>query len=227
MLKKILIVLVVAVVAFLGFAATRPDTYKVERSTKVDAPAAVVFSQLENFKAWQAWSPWEKLDPQMKKSYEGPPTGVGSGYSWEGNREVGKGKMAITASEPPRLLKIRLEFLEPFAAVAATEFKLVPEGEKATSVTWSMEGNNNLVGKAFSIFMNMDTTLGGQFEKGLAALKSVAESEAEKQATAAKAKAEADAAAAAAAKTKADAEAAAATAAEASAAKGKGKGKGK
>lgn len=226
MLKKILLALVVAVGAFLAFAATRPDTYHVERSTKVDAPAAVAFAQLEDLKAWQAWSPWEKRDTQMKKTFEGPSTGVGSSYSWEGNKDVGKGKMSITSSEPPHLLKLRLEFIEPFAAVAATEFKLVAEGEKATSVTWSMDGNNNLIGKVFGIFVNMDQSIGGDFEKGLAGLKTVAEAEAEKQAAAARAKAEADAAAAAAAKAKAEAEAAAAAEAE-EASKSKGKGKGK
>lgn len=223
-MKKVLIVLLVAAGGFLAFAATRPDTYKVERSAKIDAPAPIVFGQIENLKAWQAWSPWEKRDPTMKKTFEGPATGVGSAYSWEGNKDVGKGKMTITAAEPPRTVKLRLEFMEPFAAVAATEFRLVPEGEKATAITWAMEGTHNLIGKVFSIFMNMDAAVGGDFEKGLAGLKTASEAEAEKQATAAKAKAEADAAAAAAAKAKAEADAAEAAAA-ATAEKGKSKGK--
>jgi hypothetical protein len=225
MFKKILIVLVVAVGGFLAFAATRPDTYHVERSTKIDAPPAVVYSQLENLKAWDAWSPWEKRDPAMKKTYEGPPVGVGSAYSWDG-KDVGAGKMTITGTEPPKQLKIRLEFIKPFTATAAVDFKLESAGGKATAVTWAMDGTNDLMGKIFGIFMNMDQAVGSDFEKGLASLKTVAEAEAEKQAAAAKAKAEADAAAAAAVKAQAEAETAAAAAAEA-AAKGKAKGKGK
>ncbi|MES1205725.1 MAG: SRPBCC family protein [Pseudomonadota bacterium] len=218
--------LVVLVGGFLAFAATRPDTYKVERSTKVDAPASAVFAQLEDFKAWTAWSPWEKKDPQMKKTYEGPPSGVGSSYSWEGNKDVGKGKMAITASEPPTNIRYRLEFFEPFAAVANTAFSVVPEGDKTVSVTWAMDGTNNMVSKIFGVFMNMDAAIGGDFEKGLAALKAVSEAEARKQEAV---KAAADAAAAAqaakvAAETAASA-AAAAAAAQAAVPAGKSKAK--
>jgi hypothetical protein len=222
MFKKILIVLVVAVGGFLAFAATRPDTYHVERSTKIDAPAAVVYAQLENLKAWEAWSPWEKRDPAMKKTYEGPPVGVGSAYSWEG-KESGAGKMTVTGSEAPRQLKLRLEFIKPFTATAAVDFRLASAG-KTTGVTWAMDGTNNLMGKVFSIFMNMDQSIGGDFEKGLASLKTVAEAEAEKQAAAAKAKAEADAAAAAVVRAQAEAETLAALEA-AAAPKGKAKGK--
>jgi hypothetical protein len=221
MLKKILIALVIVVAGFLTFAATRPDTYRVERSAKIDAPATVIFSQLEDFKAWPAWSPWDKRDPAMKKTYEGPATGVGSTYSWEGNKEVGKGRMAIVASEPPSQIRYHLEFIEPFAAVANTAFTLAPEGGKSVAVTWAMDGTNNLMGKVFGIFMNMDTAIGADFEKGLASLKTISEAEAEKQSVA---KAQAAAIAAAqAAKVAADAALAAAEAAP----KGKGKAKGK
>jgi uncharacterized protein YndB with AHSA1/START domain len=223
MFKKILIVLVVVVVGFLAFAATRPDTYHVERSTKIDAPAALIFAQLEDFKAWSTWSPWEKKDPDMKKSFEGPPSGVGSTYSWQGNKEVGKGKMSITASEPPRQIKYRLEFMEPFSAIAANGFTLAPDGDKTVAVAWAMDGTNNLMGKVFGIFMNMDAAIGGDFEKGLANLKNVAETEAAKQAADARAKAAAEAAAVA--QSKADAAAAEAAAAAEIAATAKGKGK--
>ena len=152
---------------FLFYASTRPDTYRVERSTKIEAPATVVFSQLEDFKAWGTWSPWDKLDPAMKKTYAGPPKGVGAIYSWEGNKKVGKGRMAITDAKPPTSIAYRLEFIEPFAAVANTSFKLAPEGDKATNVTWAMEGTNNLIGKAWGVFMNMDKAIGADFEKGL------------------------------------------------------------
>jgi hypothetical protein len=228
MLKKMLIVLVVIVAGFVAFAATRPGTYRVERSAKIDAPAAVVFAQLDDFKAWPAWSPWEGKDPQMKKMFEGPAHGVGAGYAWQGNDKVGEGKMSVTDSQAPTDLKLRLEFIKPFEAVANTEFALSPQGAAAVDVKWSMEGTNNLIAKMFGVFMNMDKMIGDDFEKGLGSLKQVSETEAKRQAAVAAAtKAAADAAAAAAAeKAKAD-EAAAAAAAEAEkeadAKKGKGK----
>jgi hypothetical protein len=204
MFKKILIGLVLIVGGFLVFASTRPDTYRVQRSAKIDAPATVVFSQLEDFKAWGAWSPWDRLDPTMKKSYAGPPKGVGATYSWEGNKKVGKGKMTITDATAPTALTIRLEFMEPFAAVANTVFKVAPQ-DKASEVTWAMEGTNNLIGKAWGVFMNMDKAIGTDFETGLKGLKTASEAEAKKQAAAAAlaAKAESEAAAAAAAKAQA------------------------
>jgi len=226
MFKRILIVLMVAVAGFVAFAATRPGTYRVERSTRIDAPQAVVFAQLDDFKAWAAWSPWEGKDPQMHKTYDGPVRGVGATYAWQGNQKVGEGRMTVTDSRPPADVKLRLEFIKPFAAVARTEFIVAPEVPGTVSVTWSMEGTNNLIAKMFGIFMNMDTMIGNDFEAGLANLKRVAESEARRQeAEAAAAKAAADAAAAAAAeKAKAEAEAAAAAEAEKEAeAKKKGK----
>jgi hypothetical protein len=188
-LKKVLVVLVVAVGGFLAFAATRADTYRVERSRRIDAPAEVVYAQLDNFKSWAAWSPWDKRDPAMKRTFDGPATGVGAGYSWEGNKEVGQGRMTITDGKPPRggsaetaHVSIRLEFIKPFASVASSEFTLKPEGDKATTVSWVMEGRNNLMGKAFGVFMNMDKMIGGDFESGLSNLKTVAETEAKRAA---------------------------------------------
>jgi Polyketide cyclase / dehydrase and lipid transport len=219
MFSRILIVLVVVVGGFLAYAYTRPDTYRVERTEKIEAPTPVVYSQLEDFKAWGAWSPWDKLDPNMKKTFEGAPKGKGASYSWQGNDKVGKGKMTITDSQAPTEIKYRLEFLEPFAATANTAFKLSPEGDKATSVTWSMEGTNTLMGKVYGVFVNMDKAIGADFDKGLASPNTVAEAEAKKQLEiAAKAAAEAEA--------KKQAEiAAAAAATEAAAAAGKKKGK--
>src|SRR5450432_2439033 len=176
MVKKIFIVLLVLGAGVVVFASTRPDNYHVERATRMAAPAAVIFAQLEDFKAWPAWSPWEKKDPQMKKTFSGPPTGVGSSYAWKGNKEVGSGRMSIVVSEPPSHIRYQLEFLEPFAAVAATGFTLVPQGDQ-TLVTWAMDGSNNFLGKVFSIFMDMNKLIGGDFETGLSALKTVAEQE--------------------------------------------------
>jgi hypothetical protein len=215
MLKKILIGLVIVVGGFFAFAATRPDTYKVVRTTKVQAPAPVVFEQLDDLKRHAAWSPWEKLDPSMKKTFTGPPKGVGQSYAWEGNKQVGKGAMTITESQPPVQIKYKLEFKEPFASVASTGFGLTPDGDKAVTVTWSMDGQANLMTKVMCIFTPMDKMIGPDFEKGLAQLKVVSEAEAKRQAEA-EAKAKADAAAAA---------AAAAAQAQAAATLPKGKGK--
>jgi hypothetical protein len=212
MFKRILIGLIVVVGVFLLYASTKPNTYHVERSTRIEAPPAVVFGQLEDFHAWGSWSPWDKLDPNMKKTYDGPPKGVGASYSWQGNNKVGQGKMTIKDAKPPTSITYELQFIKPFAAVASTDFSLSPDGDKATKLTWSMNGTNNLMGKAFSIFMNMDKTIGADFERGLSGLKTVAEADAAKQAAAAKvaAKQEAEAAAAAAAAAKAPAPQAAA-----------------
>ncbi|MGH7299664.1 MAG: SRPBCC family protein [Candidatus Rokuibacteriota bacterium] len=178
-MKIALIVLGVAIAGFLVFVATRPDTYHVERSRKIAAPADVVFAHLDDFKAWPAWSPWEK-DPNVKKTFAGPAKGVGATYSWEGNKQVGKGKITVTRSTPPTAISYRLEFIEPFASIAAASFTLEPEGERAATVTWSMDGHNNFAGKAISVFMNMDRMIGGEFEKGLASLESISEAEARK-----------------------------------------------
>lgn len=221
MLRKILLVLVLAVGGFLVYAATRPDTYRVSRSMTIAAPPPVVYAQLDDFKSWSAWSPWDKLDPTMKKTYEGPAEGVGASYSWQGNDKVGKGRMTITDAEPPKQIKYRLEFMEPFAAVAATTFDIAPAGEGASTVTWTMDGKNNLVGKVFGIFMDMDKTIGADFEKGLSGLKTVAETEGKKLADIEKARV--DAAAAAAAKAQAEAAPAEAPAAAKPAPKGKKK----
>lgn len=173
-MKRILLVLAAAIVLFLGYAATRPDTFHVERSASIAAPAAAIYAHVVDFRRWQAWSPWEKLDPAMKRELGGPETGVGATYAWEGNSDVGKGKMTITAAEPPSKLAVRLEFLEPFASTSVATFALAPEGE-GTRVTWSMDGDQNFLAKVMCIFMDMDKLIGGDFEKGLASLKQVSE----------------------------------------------------
>jgi hypothetical protein len=179
-LKRVLLVLVVVVLGFVGYAATRPDSYRVERSKKIEARAGVVFAQLDDLKAWTAWSPWDKRDPNMKKTYEGPARGVGAGYSWRGNDKVGEGRMTITESTAPTAVAYRLEFIKPFASVASTGFTLRPEGDGAVTATWSMTGSNNLIGKVFGVFMSMDKMIGDDFEAGLGGLKAVAEEEEKK-----------------------------------------------
>jgi len=178
MLKKILlgglmaIVLIVAI--FSVVVAMKPAHYQVERSATINAPPAVVFAQVNDFHKWEAWSPWAKIDPAMKTTYSGAPSGNGATYSWVGNSDVGEGRMTIVESRPNDLIKIKLEFLKPFSATNSTEFSFVPQGNQ-TAVKWAMSGDNNFLAKAFTIFMDMDKMVGGDFEKGLAQMKTVSE----------------------------------------------------
>ena len=193
-----LAVVLAAVLALVGFVATRPDTYKVERSLTVHAPPEVVFGQVVDFHKWEGWSPWAKLDPNMKTTHEGEAGAVGSSYLWQGNKKVGRGKMTLAEANPPGLLKIKLEFLEPFPSTSETVFTFKPV-ENGTNATWTMNGEHNFVGKAAALVMDMDKMIGADFEKGLAQLDTVASAEAKKLAEAAAAeKAAAEAAAAAA-----------------------------
>jgi hypothetical protein len=175
MLKKVLLGLAGLVAAFLIFAATRPDTYHVERSTKIAASADTIFAEVNDFRAFPAWSPWQKRDPAMKTTISTPSTGVGATYAWEGNKEVGKGKMTLTESQAPTHTKERLEFLEPFASVADTGFNIKPEGAGASTITWYMDGKSNFMGKVMGVFMDMDKMIGKDFEEGLTNLKKIAE----------------------------------------------------
>lgn len=184
MLKKVGLGLVVVVVAFAGFVATRPSTFRVERSMEIAAPADAVFPFVNDFHQWDAWSPWEKLDPAMKKTFEGPGAGAGAIYAWTGNDEVGKGRMTITDSRPHERVGIKLEFIEPWPATSDIELMFVPTA-KGVKVTWVMTGNNDFMAKAMTVFMNMDSMVGGDFEKGLAQLKSLGEAEAKRRADAA------------------------------------------
>jgi hypothetical protein len=174
MLKKILVAVAVIVLVFIVVVALQPAEFRVTRSATIAAPAPAVFAQVNDFHNWQAWSPWAKLDPNMKKTHEGAPAGTGAIYSWSGNDDVGEGRMTLTESRPSDLIRIKLEFMKPFAATNTTEFSFKPEGNQ-TLVTWSMFGTNNFMAKAFGLFMNMDKMVGGDFEKGLAQIKSVVE----------------------------------------------------
>jgi uncharacterized protein YndB with AHSA1/START domain len=174
MLVKVLVALAVIVAGALVVVATRPAEFRVTRTGTIAAPPATVFAQVNDFHKWEAWNPWGKLDPAMKESYEGAPAGVGAVYTWTGNSQVGEGRMTITESRPNELIRIKMEFLKPFAATSTAEFTFRPEGNQ-TAVTWTMEGTNNFMAKAMHLVMNMDRMIGGQFEKGLAAMKSVAE----------------------------------------------------
>jgi hypothetical protein len=174
MLIYILIAVAAIVILLLAIVAMQPPDFRVARTATIAAPAPVVFAQVNDFHNWEAWNPWGKIDPTMKQTYEGAPAGPGAVYSWEGSGNVGSGRMTITESHPSDLIRIKLEFFRPFAATNAAEFTLRPEGDR-TALTWSMMGRCNFMAKAMHIFMNMDKMIGGQFEKGLADIKAIAE----------------------------------------------------
>lgn len=166
-----------AAALFYVAVSRRPGPFRVARSATIAAPAEVVFAQLEDFRAWRAWSPWEDLDPDLRRTYGGPASGAGATYHWTGNRQVGEGNMEITESEPPRRLALRIAFIRPIATSNDIEFTLTPAAgaTDAVTVTWTMTGDRNFMMKAFSLVMDMDTVVGRDFEKGLARLKAVSE----------------------------------------------------
>jgi uncharacterized protein YndB with AHSA1/START domain len=174
MLKKILIAVVVLIAAVLVYAATRPDAFRVERTAAIKAPPEKVFALVNDFKRWDAWSPWEKKDPSMRRSWGDATTGKGASYSWEGNKDVGQGRMEITESIPSSKVSIKLEFVKPFEARNTVDFTLQPKGD-TTHVTWAIYGPSPYISKLIGIFCSMDSMIGKDFEAGLASLKSVAE----------------------------------------------------
>jgi uncharacterized protein YndB with AHSA1/START domain len=174
MFKTIAIIVVALIAAVLLFAATKPDTFRVERSAGIKAPPEKVFALLNDFQRWDAWSPWEKKDPAMKRTFSVTTSGKGAQYAWEGNREVGQGRMEIVESVPPSKLAIKLDFLKPFEAHNLVEFTLGPRGD-STNVTWAMQGPSPYIAKVMQVFFSMDKMVGKDFEAGLANLKTVAE----------------------------------------------------
>jgi hypothetical protein len=174
MLKIVLIAVAATVVVLATVVALRPSELRVARSTTMAAPPETVFAQVNDFHAWEAWNPWGRIDPDMESTYSGAAAGPGAQYAWVGNREVGEGRMTIIESRPGELVRIRLEFLSPFAATNTAELTFRPEGDR-TAVTWSMHGHNSFIAKAIGLLMDMDQMIGGQFEKGLADLKAIVE----------------------------------------------------
>ena len=174
MIRGILIVIVVAVAAVLVAAAMQPDTYRVVRSTTIQAPPERLYAQVAELRAWGPWSPWEKRDPAMKRTFGGPASGKGATYGWEGNKDVGSGRMEILEAEAPSRILIQLHFLQPFESKAKAEFTFKAGGD-ATTVTWAMFGDAAFMTKLIGLFMSMDRMVGPDFESGLAGLKAVAE----------------------------------------------------
>lgn len=177
MIKKalvtIVILLVVAVLGVVGYASTQPNDYTVTREATLPAPPAAVFVLINDFQRWPEWSPWEKLDPAMKRSISEPSAGEGATYGWVGNDKVGEGKMTITASEPDSRVAMRLDFIKPFESSSQSEFAIAPSGD-GSHVTWTMSGEHNLMSKVMCVFVSMDAMMGKDFESGLANLGTLA-----------------------------------------------------
>jgi uncharacterized protein YndB with AHSA1/START domain len=174
MLKKIAIAIAVLIVGILGFAATKPDTFQVQRAAAIKAPPEKVFALINDFKRWDAWSPWEKKDPAMKRTWGAMTSGKGAQYGWDGNSDVGKGSMEIAESVAPSKVSLKLDFEKPFEGHNIVTFMLEPKGD-ITNVTWVMQGPAPFITKVIQVFCDMDSMVGKDFEAGLAKLKAVAE----------------------------------------------------
>jgi Polyketide cyclase / dehydrase and lipid transport len=170
------IVVVVLIIAAIAFIATRPSNSRIQRSAQINAPADVVFSIINNLRRWAEWSPYDKRDPNMKKTFEGPSAGPGAIYIWNGNSQVGEGRLTIVESKPGELVSMRLEFSRPFKCNNEVNFKIGPS-DGGTRVSWIMDGKNTFMTKFMSIFMDMDKMVGTDFEHGLANLNNVAQAE--------------------------------------------------
>jgi hypothetical protein len=174
MLNYILLGLAALVVILIAVIATRPADFRIARTVMMRGPASAAFALVNDFHNWQAWSPFVKYDPHAKLSFEGPSSGVGAKYSWDGNSKAGAGMCTIIESQPSEFARMRLEFLRPFKATNTAEFTFQPQGDQ-TAVIWSMSGKNGFMGKAFSLVMNCDKMIGKDFEEGLASMKRLVE----------------------------------------------------
>ena len=174
MLKIIVLTIIVLIAALLIYAATQPDTFRVQRTVSINAPPDKVFGLINDFHTWASWSPWEQKDLAMKKTHSGAPQGNGAVLEWDGNKDVGTGRMEILESVPASKIAIKLDFFQPFEAHNQAEFTLVPGGT-STQVTWAMYGSQPYMMKVMGLLFSMDKMVGQDFEAGLANLKALAE----------------------------------------------------
>jgi uncharacterized protein YndB with AHSA1/START domain len=174
MIKAIALLIAVLIAGILIFAATKPDTFSVQRSTTIKAPPEKIFAVLNDFRRWTEWSPWEKLDPAMKRTLGGAQSGKGATYAWEGNGKAGAGRMEIIESTPSSKVGIQLDFIKPFEGHNVAEFTLAPQAD-ATRVDWVMRGPTPYISKLMQVFVSLDTVIGKDFEEGLANLKTLSE----------------------------------------------------
>jgi len=173
-LVAVLLVVVIAVTAVLVYAATKPDTFRVTRTTIIRAPAEKIFVRVSDLKGHRDWSTWEQKDPDMQRRYSGPAAGKGAVYEWDGNSEIGKGRIEITEATPPTKVVFAMHFIEPFEGRSTAAISLLP-AEGATAVTWSMEGANNYICKVLTVFIDQDAMIGDEFARSLAQLKTLTE----------------------------------------------------
>ena len=174
MIKRIAIVLAVLIAGVLIYAATKPDSFRIERSTTIKAPPERIFALINDFRKWEAWSPWEKIDPSLQRTYSGAPSGKGAVYEWRGNRDVGSGRLEIIDSSPPSRILLTLDFDEPFEAHNEVLFTLESRGD-STKLTQAMYGPSPYISKLMGVFFDMDKMVGEKYEEGLAAIKAIAE----------------------------------------------------
>jgi carbon monoxide dehydrogenase subunit G len=168
------LLIALALAGFLLYASRRPDTFRVQRTARVNAPAEAIFPLINDYRNWALWSPYEHRDPALQRTFSGPPAGPGAIYAWEGNRNVGSGRMEIVDTAPPNRVIIKLDFFKPFKASNVAEFTLESRGA-ATDVTWAMHGPVPLLGKVMHMIIDCDKMVGKDFADGLASMKAAAE----------------------------------------------------
>jgi hypothetical protein len=175
MFKKIFVGFAIFLMAFAGYVAVQPNEFRIERSAAIAAPAPEVFAHVNDFRKWEAWSPWAKLDPAAKATFEGAPVGKGAVFKWSGNDKVGEGVMTLTESRPAELVRVDTAWVKPFEGTSTTEFSFKPQGD-GTAVSWAVSGrNDSFIAKAMCLVVGLDRMLGGDMEKGLANIKAVVE----------------------------------------------------
>lgn len=174
MIRTVAVIIALLVAAVLIYAATRPDAFRIERSTSIKAPPEKVFALINDFHQWEAWSPWEKIDPEIKRTYSGALSGKGAVYAWSGNKDIGQGRMEIIESSSPASVVLKLDFITPFEAHNTVEFTLVAQGN-STTVTQAMYGPSPFISKLMGLFFSMEKMVGEKYEEGLANLKLIAE----------------------------------------------------
>jgi uncharacterized protein YndB with AHSA1/START domain len=170
----IAVVLALAIAIVLILAATKPNTFSVQRAITVNAPPEKIFAVISDFHRWVSWSPWENRDPAMRRTYGGAASGEGAVYAWDGNKNVGSGRMEILDATTPSKIVIKLDFLKPFEAHNTAEFTMLPQGD-VTNLTWAMHGPAAFMSRVMQVFMNLDKMIGKDFEIGLANLKTLTE----------------------------------------------------
>lgn len=174
MIKTIAIAVVVSLAVVLIYAATKPDSFRIQRSISIKAPPEKIFPLINDFHRWEAWSPWEKIDPALKRTYGGNPSGKGAVYEWNGNKDIGRGRMEITESSPPSKVTLKLDFIKPFESHNMVDFTLAPHDD-STTVTQAMYGPSPYISKLMDLLFSMDKMVGQKYEEGLANLKTLAE----------------------------------------------------